>query len=666
MKIAEALVPLNEGRKSNILKILSQLHAYLKRYQDLDKAETHFEQRLKDAGCEDIYAVIDDVQDIVDTAKAKEKARLLNRVYKEHFPKTAKEQPASDEEIEEIVGDETRDEFEEDDEPQEQTLGEFRGGEEAGATDPSQGGEGKTFGDIRKPDAEYLEPAEDDDYEFDGAFDDDEDFEETIKVAKSYARSLREIIDTTKPDDGDLGDVGDFEEPERNKFGTRHPQTDDSLTDEAYEYIEELKFLRPEMTREEIVDNLISEFSSAEYQLDRTVGREILDEYEDYNDPANEEATSGEIQTHYEDLIIDGVPDSIALERLSRKYKLSVHELQMMLGENRISQYEPESNLISDADEYPADDTEEEGEEGDDDFPLDEGVEHHRPFVETLDDELGDVGDFEEPQNQDIVFDSTEDFKAIDDARAWLKSRGYSLGTMCGDAPMGFKQGQWNIAKWFNLDMSDTAQLDGCIISKNFRNGPVKIKFGNAARASQDLESETPEGQEAPRPETIIKLRFKTEESILPDNFQAIVRRTYDQLAAGRNEEAVINDLIDKGYTDKTVNKVFDYLAFKNPLKESLPGPSDQHAGQPTQEPVAAPPTPYNTAPADLGSTPPAENTNDNTNDNVNANQPAGTQQPDQTQQLLQNPEFADFFSAMSKINPNDLSNLTQALGQKK
>jgi hypothetical protein len=38
---------LTEGRKSNILKILSQLHAYLKRYQDLDKTESISSNGLK-------------------------------------------------------------------------------------------------------------------------------------------------------------------------------------------------------------------------------------------------------------------------------------------------------------------------------------------------------------------------------------------------------------------------------------------------------------------------------------------------------------------------------------------------------------------------------------------------------------------------------------------
>ena len=49
---------------------------------------------------------------------------------------------------------------------------------------------------------------------------------------------------------------------------------------------------------------------------------------------------------------------------------------------------------------------------------------------------------------------------------------------MCQDAPIGFKQGDWDISKWWNLSAEDKSKLDGAVLSKDFRNGPVKVVFG--------------------------------------------------------------------------------------------------------------------------------------------------------------------------------------------
>jgi len=912
---------LEEGRKSNILKTLSQLHAYLKRYQDLDKTEAHFEQRLEDAGCTDMFAAIDDVLDIVETGKAADKARLLNKVYKQYFPKTAKKDPASDEELEAAIGEEEEEEEagEVEGTPQMATYADLGG----------QGAEGKTLGDIRKSDQAYMsggddedwgeeddesdidatnarkresrmsdldlaqreemygpggdpddadrnmtynggegiglsgeeldneyfgtEPEEpifdpdeenldadwmkesvlreayvepdgstmplddsedqidDQDYEEEesqysiedlepgmivncGAYgdgiivcsihdehrfwgtddiedykkngpdasgwyfdvgdiedivgnanddDDDDDWEdqaerremdstfgtfkdglsdpdessdywkehedteieETIKAAENRAEQLREggpmqgpaLGSTPRPKDpkdkidwpvemsdeeeheyddyeaemnegkqrrpfdegsdtgwgdatpeteeyDDLGETDDFETPERSLGGTRHPEgIMGTMNDEVFEYIDDIKSVDPEISDEEIIDEIIKEFSGSEHRMQRDKASDILSDYEAENNPTNEEATSGQIEDEYADLAIDGVPDSEIIERLIHKYKLTRHELEMMLGEEREAGFDSyESNEDEDID-----DTEQEFE---DDNELNESI-----------DDLGDVGDFPRPKAQDLEFESEEDFEAFHDAKDWLQGRGFSVGQMCRDAPIGFKEGDWAIAKWFNLEMKDKAQLDGYIIGDK-RHGPIKIKFGNAARATEDLINEVPERSEKKPKSKVLKLRgFPEAKAILPDDFKATALRIYKQLAAGRSEDSVISNLIDKGYTDKEVDKVFDYLAFKNPLAESMPGPSDQHAGQPTQPPAAAPPTPYDTTSSDLTSSP------DSTTETLPTTPTAAdtSTTPPSGNPIAaapQSKEMTDFLQTLDKAGPDGLESLTKLM----
>jgi hypothetical protein len=628
MKIGSFPIQLSEGRKSNILKVLSQLHAYLKRYQDLDKTEEHFKQRLEDAGCTDMYAVIDDILDIVETGKPKEKARLLNRVYKTYFPKTAEKDPASDEELETAMGEGEQEEGEK----------QLMGGNDTDLAPPMSAStdektdwqperaeeNGLTLGDVRKDDEAYMssegfdgeeDPESDLQSDLDrsrGKLDDETEIEESIRIAKEYAMSLREaelgglgdVGDFEEPirfhcyvcknpiehndlfygfpdkeeigplcqdcydnvvemhqeepdDDGwgrvgrygenteeDFGDVSDFEEPFRNLAGTRHPENNSgSLDDEAFDYIEDLKFLRPEMSKEELVDNLVDEFSSEswDYPLERGMALDIIEDYEGARNPKNEEVTNGQIEAEYGRLAADNIPDAEIIDQLIRKYKLTRHELEMMLGEDRddLRFWDFEDWQPSEVDEYPM-------------------TEEDQAFEESIKEAAG------------ILPDGSAFFTAT--------------------------------------------------IGKN------KNKKG----------------------------KKKVKESILPNNFKQIASKVYNQLAAGRNEEAVINDLMDHGYTDNQVGKVFDKP--DQVITESLPGPSDQHAGQPTQEPAPAPATPYDTSSSNLGTpgTPPQPQ----------GNPAAGAPQNAQTQQLLQNPEFGDFFQAMSKINPNDLQNLTKALGQ--
>ena len=122
--------------------------------------------------------------------------------------------------------------------------------------------------------------------------------------------------------------------------------------------------------------------------------------------------------------------------------------------------------------------------------------ENRHPFQESDEDDeaIEDVSPFPEPSDaKTITFDQPDDFEAIEEAIDWLKSRGYSVGRMNGDAPIGFKEGDWDIAKWWNLSTEDKKQLDGVITSPDFRHGPVKISFGlDVLREPEPVESDRP------------------------------------------------------------------------------------------------------------------------------------------------------------------------------
>lgn len=77
------------------------------------------------------------------------------------------------------------------------------------------------------------------------------------------------------------------------------------------------------------------------------------------------------------------------------------------------------------------------------------------------------------------TFDQTGDFEAYNAAEEWLKSMGYSIGSMQREAPVGFKKGDYDIAKWRNLDDQDKALLDGVIEGESKRNGPITVTFYN-------------------------------------------------------------------------------------------------------------------------------------------------------------------------------------------
>ncbi len=77
----------------------------------------------------------------------------------------------------------------------------------------------------------------------------------------------------------------------------------------------------------------------------------------------------------------------------------------------------------------------------------------------------------------EMVFDDAGEFVAFGKAVAWLKERGYSVGSMQREAPIGVMYGDVSIAKWRNLSASEIAALDGTITGESKRNGPVTISL---------------------------------------------------------------------------------------------------------------------------------------------------------------------------------------------
>jgi len=804
---------LSEGRKSNILKILSQLHAYLKRYQDLDKTEIRFEQRLEDAGCIDMYAVIDDVLDIVETGKKADKARMLNKVYKKYFPKSADKDPASDEEVEAALGDETD-----------------VGDEEAGVTEePTEGtdlsaeGDDLTLGDVRKEDQEYLSGSveSDEDEDYDGTVrdyddiendenrrmysdeDDDEDhfeearhkrealededwdddeeegsvysiddlepgmivncgvygdniivssihddhrfwgtdnkedylsngenasgwyfdvsdvediigsvhdteddmepamdmdkddsfIEKSIKLAQLRAKALREGIEwpeDVRDDSADYNNDPDLDpehdepedeedyDPSADAEGVFDGPKDmisfadagGSLNDEAFDFIEDLKSVDPEISDDELIDSIIKEFSGPGYPMEREMAVDILDEYKSQKDPANEEATEGDIETEYEDLLAEGYPDSEALDRLVRKYMLTRHEIEMILSGARGGSKSHENEGPEEVDEYPTI-----GEDEEDIGPFDEAA-AKKPAAKTAakpaakkpvakkpvakapvkpapvkkaakpaapTDDVSDVSDFESPVGARKTYDNVPARKgpsraahpaAMDKVRTvWYGVLGKKKAPIFIDAgATGYrvKMGTWKEGpneEYVKLTQRDADELQHKLDAAGFPE--VKAKMVGVHK--EWLAFIVPYG---------------LNESVLTPNFAKIAKDAYSKLAQGANVNAVINNLRDSGLSAKEVDQVFQYLSYRAPLSEMV-GPKDQ-GGTAAPTPAPQAPTPYDTTASDLQQKP-AESTSGN---------------PDQTQELLQNPEFKDFFDAMSKINPQDMQNLSQALTQ--
>lgn len=99
----------------------------------------------------------------------------------------------------------------------------------------------------------------------------------------------------------------------------------------------------------------------------------------------------------------------------------------------------------------------------------------------------------------EIEFNQTGDFSAFYAATDWLKERGYSYGSMCMDMPIGILKGNWCIAKWRNLTITERKQLDGQLVSNDFREGPVVVQLKDPA-----TDEEIKSGDRIKQPEGVI------------------------------------------------------------------------------------------------------------------------------------------------------------------
>ena len=68
-------------------------------------------------------------------------------------------------------------------------------------------------------------------------------------------------------------------------------------------------------------------------------------------------------------------------------------------------------------------------------------------------------------------------FASVSEAEDRLRKMGYIIGSMSGNQPIGFADGeQYNyISKWYNMTSEEHNKLDGVMISSDWREGSVEI-----------------------------------------------------------------------------------------------------------------------------------------------------------------------------------------------
>jgi hypothetical protein len=68
-------------------------------------------------------------------------------------------------------------------------------------------------------------------------------------------------------------------------------------------------------------------------------------------------------------------------------------------------------------------------------------------------------------------------FASVSEAEKRLRAMGYIIGSMSGNQPIGFADGeQYNyISKWYNMNPEEHNKLDGVMISSDWREGSVDI-----------------------------------------------------------------------------------------------------------------------------------------------------------------------------------------------
>lgn len=75
------------------------------------------------------------------------------------------------------------------------------------------------------------------------------------------------------------------------------------------------------------------------------------------------------------------------------------------------------------------------------------------------------------------TFTGAADFDALNQARTWCLSLRLSIGRLQRGAPVGLKQGDYNVQKWRLLRWGDRLALDGVMTAPGYtyRSGPVTV-----------------------------------------------------------------------------------------------------------------------------------------------------------------------------------------------
>lgn len=84
------------------------------------------------------------------------------------------------------------------------------------------------------------------------------------------------------------------------------------------------------------------------------------------------------------------------------------------------------------------------------------------------------------------TFEKRDDFGAMYDAEEWLRQRGFSVGSPCRGYPRGILHGDYQIAKWRNLDRSEIIALHGVMRGNargEFRGSAVTVEIFDDAPA---------------------------------------------------------------------------------------------------------------------------------------------------------------------------------------
>lgn len=78
-------------------------------------------------------------------------------------------------------------------------------------------------------------------------------------------------------------------------------------------------------------------------------------------------------------------------------------------------------------------------------------------------------------EKSSMLFNEKGTFNSYHAAKKWLTENGYSYGSMQRDAPIGIVKGDCLIEKWRNIEDFELAELDGVMVSNDFREGAVEI-----------------------------------------------------------------------------------------------------------------------------------------------------------------------------------------------